>query len=434
MLPAAATLPVSTPPPAGVVPPQRSVWVVTLDYTNEWANGAHLRTFSIAREWVRLGAEVHFIALESERTNPALPEPYLTRLRDERVITGFDRLRQRHPRLRGKLARSVVHPLARDVMLGPERRAMIAELDVLTRRLSPNAVVFTDRHVLFAAPHLRRYAPVTVDWKDSMRLQQSRAVRAAVQRRNWPHAAARLFEAWEAGLEERYYGQRTDHHVVVSPVDAAMMTRMLGPTAVVHTIANGIRQRPTTPTGRREPNRLIFTGTMDFRPNYEAAEWFIQRVLPRIVARRPDVRFVVAGANPGPGLRALAGPNVEVTGWVDDMPTELARSALYVAPMVSGSGFKNKVVEALAAGTHVVGTQFAFEFLPDRLRSLFAPADRPERLANEVLRALDDPAGNDATVARFWQIARDDYDWARVADYFARAIAAPHAQRPRVPA
>ena len=434
MLPATATFPVSTPPAAGVVPPPRSGWVVTLDYGNGWAHGAHLRTFSIAREWVRRGAEVHFVAVESERTDPALPEPYLTRLRDEGVITGFDRLRQRHPRLRGKLARGVAHPLARDVVLGPERRAMLAEFDALARRLAPSAFVFTDRHVLFAAPHLRRYAPVTGDWKDSMRLQQGRAVRAAVVRRDWPRAAAGVFEAWEAGLEERYYGLRTDHHVVVSPVDAAMMTRLLGPTAAVHTIPNGIRERPITSTGPRERNRLIFTGAMGFRPNYEAAEWFIQRVLPRIVARRPEVRFVVAGADPRPSLRALAGPNVEVTGWVDDMRAELARSALYVAPMVSGSGFKNKVVEALAAGTHVVGTQFAFEFLPDGLRSLFAPANGPEQLADEVLRALDDPAGNDATVARFWQLARDDYDWVHIAGDFARVIAAPHAPRPLVTA
>jgi glycosyltransferase involved in cell wall biosynthesis len=407
---------------------------VTLEYTNGWAHGAHLRTFSIAREWVRRGAAVHFIALESESIDPTVPGPYLERLRSEGVITGFDRLRLRHPRLRGKFARSVVHPLARDVMLGPERRAMIADLDALAQRLSPSAFVFTDRHVLFAVSHLRRYAPVTVDWKDSLRLQHARGVRSAVQRRDWSRAAAGLFETWEAGLEERYYGMRADHHVVVSPVDAATMTRLLGSSAAVYTIPNGIRDRPTPATTPRDPDRLIFTGAMSFPPNYEAAEWFIRRVLPRVVARRPGVRFVVAGANPRPELRALAGRNVEVTGWVDDMHAELARSALYVAPMVSGSGFKNKVVEALAAGTHVVGTEFAFEFLPDGLRALFAPADTPERLADTVVRALDDPAGNAATVARFWQLARDEYDWAHVAEHFARAVAAPRAPLPRVPA
>lgn len=425
MPPATSTLSVTASDVGCVVPVPRSAWVVTLDYSQGWEQGAHLRTFAIAREWVRRGAEVHFVALEGANVDPAVPGPYLEQLRSEGVITGFDRITLRHPRLRGKLARGVLHPAARDLVLGPERRAMTAELDALARRIRPSAFVFTDRELLFAASQLRQHAPITVDWKDSLRLQYARGVRSAVRRGDWSRAVTGVFETCEAALDERYYGLRADHHVVVSPVDAATMRRVLGPGAMVHTIANGIRSRPAQTAVQREPDRLIFTGAMSFPPNYEAAEWFIRSVLPRVVARRPGVRFVVAGADPGPTLRALAGPNVEVTGWVGDMRAELARGALYVAPMVSGSGFKNKVIEALAAGTHVVGTPFAFEFLPDALRALFAPAADAETLADTVLRALDDPAGNAATVARFWQLARDEYDWAHVAEQFAQAVMTP---------
>lgn len=417
-------------PRAHVAPPARSVWLVTLYYAHGWEHGGHLRTFAIAREWVRQGAEVHFVALEFDHTDPALPAPYLERLRDEGVITGFDRIQLRHTWLRGKIARSVLHPAARDVVLGPERRAMTAELETVTRSVAPDAFVFTDPHLLFAVPQLRRYAPVTVDWKDSHGLQQARAVRSAVRRRDWRRAALGLFDTGEAALYERYYGLRADHNVFVSPVDAAAMTGLIGSAATVHTVPNGIRARPTPSTAPREPNRLIFTGAMDFGPNHYSAVWFIRHVLPHVVAQRPDVRFVVAGSNPLPELRALAGPNVAVTGWVDDMRAELARSALYVAPMTSGSGFKNKVVEALAAGLSVVGTSFAFEFLPDQLRTLFAAADAPRALADATVRALDDPSGNASTVERFWQVAGDEFDWAHVADRFARVVVTPRARRP----
>ena len=94
------------------------------------------------------------------------------------------------------------------------------------------------------------------------------------------------------------------------------------------------------------------------------------------------------------------------------MREEIARSALYVAPMRSGSGFKSKVIEALAAGTNVVGTAYAFEFLPDPLRALFEHADTPADLAKSIVRAVSDADGNSATVVRFWQLARDEYDWA----------------------
>ena len=406
----------------GTTPPATSLWLVTPYYEHGWEHGAHLRTFAIAREWVRRGAAVHFVALEFWHTDPEHPTPYLEGLRQDAVITGFDRMRLRHPQLRGKIARAAVHPAARALVLGPERRAMIAELDAIAERVAPDAIVATDPHLLFAATTLRRRAPITVDWKDSTRLQYARAVRAAKARGDWAWAARAAFSGKEWSAYERYYGSRVNHNVFVSPVDAAEMARLLGDGRTVHTVPNGVRSRPMVPSTPRDSNRVIFTGAMDYPPNHHSAVWFIRHVLPRIVARRPEVRFVVAGSNPMPALRALAGPRVEVTGWVDDMRAELAQSALYVAPMVLGTGFKNKVVEALAAGTQVVGTTFAFEFLPERLQTLFQPADRPDALAEAVLRGLDDPEGNAARVAEFWARAGDEFDWSAVTERFTRVV------------
>ena len=426
MVPASAARP---------APPARSTWLVSLYYEHGWEHGGHLRTFAIAREWVRRGADVHFVALEFDHTDPALPGPYLERLRDDGIITSFDRIRLRHAWLRGKLARGLLHPFARDVLLSPERDAMRTELEAIARRRAPEAIVYMDTHLLFAAPQLRRYAPVTVDWKDSHTLYHVRSQREAIRRGDWRAAASGILERSEATLEERYFGLHVDHNVFVSPVDASAMTRLLGSTATVHTVPNGIRARPTiSSTTPREPGRLIFSGAMDFAPNHHAAVWFIRHVLPRIVAQRPDARFVVAGSNPLPELRALAGPNVEITGWVDDMRAELARSTVYVAPMRSGSGFKNKVVEALAAGIYVVGTTLAFEFLPDPLRALFSAADSPEQLAHAVLRALDGSAHDATTVTRFWQIAQREFDWAHVAERFADVVGTPSRDAPRVAA
>jgi glycosyltransferase involved in cell wall biosynthesis len=365
---------------------------------------------------------VHFVGLEFDHTDPVLPDAYLAKLRDQGVITGFDRIRLRHPVVRGKLARGVLHPALRDVVMGPERRAMTAELVAAARRVAPDLFVYTDRHLLFAAPHLRRYAPVAIDWKDSYRLQHDRAARFALRRGSRRAVLRHWLDARAAGFEEGYYGARADHNILVSRVDATALAENAGPGARVHAVPNGIRAQVIPPQVQRTPGRLIFTGAMDFPPNRDSARWFAERVLPWVVARRPDARFVIAGSGPGPELRALAGAHVEVTGWVDDMRAELASGAVYVAPMVSGSGFKNKVVEALAAGRNVVGTTLAFEFLPDHLRALFTPADDPERLAAAVLAALDDPAGNDATVRRFWELAGDEYDWARVAERFAAAV------------
>ena len=122
------------------------------------------------------------------------------------------------------------------------------------------------------------------------------------------------------------------------------------------------------------PHRIVFSGNMDFPPNYAAAFWFLDHVLPRIVLRVPDVQFVIAGANPPETLRQRNSKHVLVTGYVEDMNREIARSALYVPPLVSGGGFKNKIVEAIANRTYVIATPMAVEFLDEEPRRLIGVA------------------------------------------------------------
>lgn len=402
-----------------VDPPRRSAWLVTLYYTHGWNHGTHLRTFAFAREWVRRGADVHFIAARFARDNPAQTRTYLEGLREAGVITSFDEVVIPHPAIRGKLARAALFPRARDIILGPERRQVLRRLEEIAQVTRPELFVYAARHLLYAVPHLRRHAPVVIDWMDSWTLYHARHTRAALAQRQWLTAGDAAWRTLEQGIEEHYYGRLADENVFVSPVDADVHARFSR--GSVATVGNGVRDKFERTAMQRTAKRLIFTGAMDFPPNHQAAIWFIRRVLPRIVAVDPEVHLVVAGGSPPAELRALAGTHVEVTGYVDDIRAEMARSALYVAPLISGSGFKNKVVEALAAGLNVVGTSLAFEFLTPELKSLFRSADDPAGLASAILAALQDERGNDVVVERFWDLAGGQFEWDRITDQFVAA-------------
>jgi glycosyltransferase involved in cell wall biosynthesis len=81
---------------------------------------------------------------------------------------------------------------------------------------------------------------------------------------------------------------------------------------------------------------------------------------------------------------------VEVTGAVPDIRRELRRAAVYVAPMVSGTGLKNKVLEAMAAGLPVVGTPLALEGIGEG-NGVISARDASD-IAEKVLRLLGDRA------------------------------------------
>jgi glycosyltransferase involved in cell wall biosynthesis len=167
---------------------------------------------------------------------------------------------------------------------------------------------------------------------------------------------------------------------------------------------------------------------MDFAPNYEAALWFIDEVLPQIRRRCPDITFTVAGRNPVPTLLSRAGKGVEILGDVPDLVTEIARGALYVAPMISGSGFKNKIIEAIACGTFVVSTSRGAEFLAPTLRECLLIADSPFVFREQVLRFLDNPGPFNARLPALQSQISTEYTWSHRADQLLghlRRAAAP---------
>lgn len=216
---------------------------------------------------------------------------------------------------------------------------------------------------------------------DSETLQSARAVRA-LRPRTWLRAtAARLLEP----LALQGYEAIT----AVSEADASVLRR-LRPRADVRVIPNGVdlvRFRPSAAIP--EPDTILFTGAMSYPPNADAVEYFHRRVFPAILARRPAARFIVAGRDPTPAIANLASDRVEVTGYVDDMAGTIAATSVVVCPMVSGSGIKNKLLEALAAGVAVVATPLAVEGLPLRDGVEVEIAADPSLFAEKVVGLLE---------------------------------------------
>jgi sugar transferase (PEP-CTERM/EpsH1 system associated) len=102
---------------------------------------------------------------------------------------------------------------------------------------------------------------------------------------------------------------------------------------------------------------VVFTGSMDYRPNIDAVTWFTKSVLPLVHERRPDLQFWIVGRNPAPIVRRLGAlPQVRVTGEVADVRPYLAHADVAVAPMTIARGIQNKIIEAMAMATPVVVT------------------------------------------------------------------------------
>ena len=196
----------------------------------------------------------------------------------------------------------------------------------------------------------------------------------------------------------------------------------LAPGATIGVVPNGVDtsyfSRAAMATGRvgaltfGAPT-LVFSGTLDFRPNVDAAIWFAGEVLPRVRARRPDARLLVVGKRPTPALRRLADEGMLLlTGEVPDARPYLAGAAVYIVPMRIGGGVRLKLLEALALELPVVSTSMGAEGVSGlRAGEHCLIADDPAGFAAATLRLLGDRALCGRLGAAGRALARERYDW-----------------------
>jgi GT2 family glycosyltransferase len=179
-----------------------------------------------------------------------------------------------------------------------------------------------------------------------------------------------------------------------------------------HSVRSGIdvgRYRFTT--DGREPFTMLFVGSFRHQPNLQALNWLIERVLPRVLAERPEARLIVVGSEPPPAhsFPAPAGA-VELLGYVGDIREPLERYAVFVCPILSGSGVRVKLLEAFASGIPVVSTRLGAEGLTDRDGEICVLADDPESFARGILRIFDAPEAAQPMVARARQRVEERHD------------------------
>jgi glycosyltransferase involved in cell wall biosynthesis len=164
----------------------------------------------------------------------------------------------------------------------------------------------------------------------------------------------------------------------VGEADARWLRR-IGGRDTVHVVPNGVDiPSSASITAEAAEPTLSFTGALDYQPNVEAVRFAANAIWPRIHKAVPEARFVIAGRNPAPEVRALAGhANIEIAPDVPDMLSILGRSWVSIAPMRSGVGIKNKVLEAWASARPVVLSRLA-------TNGLIVPADHAHLIATRA--------------------------------------------------
>jgi glycosyltransferase involved in cell wall biosynthesis len=222
--------------------------------------------------------------------------------------------------------------------------------------------------------------PRVLDFMDALSLFVRSSLRHRVDE-TWP---IRLIESWQLRAYEATLLRRVDAAIISSPVDR----EYFGNPSKLHVVPNVVKVPPLRDVPKDYD--VIFVGNMALKPNIDAVMQFAEQVWPRILAARPDAVFAIVGRDPAAAVRQLAGPNVIVTGQVDDLGAQYSRAKVSIAPVRYGTGTKNKVLESCAYALPVVCTPVANQGLNAVDGESIVLCERPEAMAEAILGLLAD--------------------------------------------
>lgn len=215
---------------------------------------------------------------------------------------------------------------------------------------------------------------------------------------------------------ERHLCSRMDR-VLVCSADDERSLRGIGVKTPMQVVPNGVDLdyfSVTAPT--QFAAELVFLGTMDYEPCERGVWYFCTEILPLLKSRLPQCRLTVVGKNPSERLLNLAREdgNVIFTGRVPDVRPLVQGAAVFIVPILSGSGTRLKILEAMAMGVPVVSTPIGAEGIDVRDGEDILLAATPQSFADAVLKLLGSAELRASLIRGGRKLVERQYGWPRI--------------------
>jgi sugar transferase (PEP-CTERM/EpsH1 system associated) len=275
------------------------------------------------------------------------------------------------------------------------------------------SVVFSSSMAPFAQSLLPA-VPMLVDFVD---VDSAKWTQYAPDHR-WPLSWLYRREGRELLAYERRVAAQARQSFFVTPNEVALFLRQAPESqGRVQPLCNGVDADFFQPTSAHDSPfaagelPIVFTGAMDYWPNIDGVAWFAQEMLPAVRARWPRARFVIVGRSPSAAVRALAAPDVTVTGTVPDVRPYLQHAAAVVAPLRVARGIQNKILEAMAMAQPVITVNSCADAIGADASQGLLRAETPAEFVNALQTLLNDRAASRALGERARQYVLQGFSW-----------------------
>ncbi len=176
-------------------------------------------------------------------------------------------------------------------------------------------------------------------------------------------------------------------------------------------IPNGVDSNYFMPVPHEKDFELLFNGNMNYPPNIESVEYLVNKIMPLVWTKLPNTRLLISGASPNKRVLNLKSDNVIISGWVEDIRINFARSKILVAPMQISIGLQNKLLEAMAMQLPCITSTLANNALGAKHNEQIIVADAPEQYAQYIIELLQNEIKAKQIAVNGYNFVINNFNW-----------------------
>ncbi len=209
---------------------------------------------------------------------------------------------------------------------------------------------------------------------------------------------------------------RSFHRIAcMTDEDRTILSRFVDPSRL-RTVPIGVDSTyfdPAEVPAEESSRRMLFVGNYRHPPNGDAVHFFVRDVLPLVRREVPDAEFCIAGSNTQLLNQKVVAEadGVRVVGYVPDIRSCYRSAALFVAPILTGTGMRVKLLEALSMGMAVVATPLAAQGFQSTHGPTMLTAETAEAFAEQTVTLLRNPDLRSNLGAKARRMIQERYDW-----------------------
>ena len=223
------------------------------------------------------------------------------------------------------------------------------------------------------------------------------------------------FKKYEPTLSEKF-----DMCITVSSKDEELLSEM-NPKIKIQTITPGVDQKLLNyKRGSLKPFSIAHVGQLNWQPNLDSLQWFINDILPTVVKQHKDIKLYVYGAGDYTKIKIPEEllKNIIFKGYVEDIWKEMEDKTLLVVPLRIGSGIRIKILEMLAFGQSIITTSIGKEGLDLNDQEHLLVADSENEFAAKIIKFFNGEFDNLKMLKNSQNLVRENYTWEKIAEEF----------------